>query len=206
MAPGALLLRGVFFLVAVWLVGMMLLPQVPLISRAEAQPGHAEAVRSQDQITSGTAALRERLAKPLAEGEIDFRLLRETVLKREPPPIFPEDLARYEGKTVRMAGFMAPVDRLDDMSNFMLFNTPVGCYFCEPPSPKQVVFIRQAKKDPKHKPAFVAEPIEVEGTLRLWAADSDDLAHEMFLFVIQDAKVTAIDPKKGITKAAPTGE
>ncbi|MBX3730623.1 MAG: DUF3299 domain-containing protein [Candidatus Sumerlaeia bacterium] len=192
LAPGALLVRGLMVAATVWMLAALLLPNAPMASQVRAQTNHLEVVRSDDELTSAALALQKRLAEPRKDGEIDFLLLRATTLRRQPPPVYPEALAKLDGTKVRVVGFMAPYDRLDDMSNFMLMTTPVGCTFCEPPSPKEVVFVRQHKKDPAEKLPFVSDPIEIEGTLNLWKADSEDLAHEMFLYVVNDTKVTPI--------------
>jgi hypothetical protein len=117
---------------------------------------------------------------------VDFRLLNTTTLNPDPPPIFVQRLQRMDTGKVRIRGFMSPFDSLTDMRTFMLMPTPTGCFFCVPPSPKQVVLVR-IKSD--QKVGFIYDPIEVEGELDLWKAGSEDPAHQMFLYVMNDVKV-----------------
>lgn len=126
------------------------------------------------------------------EDAVDFKTLKETVLNRKPPPIYGkvEDL---DGKIIRIVGFMGPYDDFENLRNFMLFNKPVGCNFCAPPSVKEVVFVRQKAEKAK----FIDEPVLVEGTMKLWREDSEDEGHHNgFLYVMEDAKVEVYKPKK----------
>jgi len=120
------------------------------------------------------------------EGKINFNLLRQTKLYKDPPPVFPEALKKLDQTTVQMVGFMAPYDDLADMSTFMLMPISVGCFFCVPPSAQEVVLVRQ---NAEGEPPFLSAPILVEGTLKIWQAQSPDQAHEMFLYVIENADV-----------------
>ncbi len=132
------------------------------------------------------AALNNLEFEQYEKGNIDFRLLRLTQVKRNPPPIYPEELSKMDGKTVKILGFMAPYDDIENMKNFMLFPTIAGCFFCAPPSAIEVVLIRQKVEKAK----FIYSTIVVEGTLSLWKEDSGDEGHKMFLYIINDAKVT----------------
>lgn len=92
-------------------------------------------------------------------------------------------------------GFMAPYDSLENMKNCMLMGIPTGCFFCTPPSPVEVVFIRQ--DIPKGKVApYIDTPIVAEGILKLWKKRSNEPAHKSFIFVLDQAKVTKFDLKK----------
>lgn len=139
--------------------------------------------RTIDMATSAT--LPKRIT--LASNEITFDDMRATGLYRQPPPIFTDKVLALDGKKARIVAFMVPYDSLTDMRTHMLMEVSMGCYFCVPPSPKEVVLVRV----PGDKPLeFIEEPILVEGTLELWKPDSEDEAHKMFLFVINDAKIS----------------
>lgn len=178
------------FIPVALLAGYLLLPQQAFIQAQQAAAGMGEQdlhnLRTQDQITSGTLLLLKDA--PLEEGMIDFNLLRKTKLNRTPPPVFDAALERYEGKQVKMRGFMTPYDSLTNFQTFMVFPTATGCNFCAPPSPIEVVLVRLEKKIQP----YIPEPIEVEGTLSLWQKDKKDKAHKSFLFVLNDAKVKAL--------------
>jgi len=120
---------------------------------------------------------------------IDFRLLNTTTLNPDPPPIYVQRLKQFDERKVRIRGFMTPFDSLTDMRTFMLMPMPTGCYFCVPPSPKQVVLVRITSEQ---KVGYIYDPIEVEGRLDLWKPESEDPAHQMFLYVMNDVKVTRL--------------
>lgn len=121
----------------------------------------------------------------IENGDINFSLLRQTKLNDEPPPIFPEALMKMEGKTVKIIGFMTPYDDIQNMKTFMLMPSSLGCFFCIPPSWKEVILVKQTVE---HS-TYSSEAVYVEGTLSLWKDDHSDPAHGMFLFVINDATV-----------------
>jgi len=149
---------------------------------------------SEDEVSQAEQQDHEEQLKVLEDqeyiqyekGKINFDLLRQTKLYREPPPVFPDTLAALDGKKIEMVGFMAPYDDLVDMSTFMLMPSSQGCYFCVPPSAQEVVLVRQAAEG---EPPFMSAPLIVSGTLSLWEKESDDQAHEMFLYVMNEATV-----------------
>ncbi len=187
--------RGLYLLT---IAGAILFYSAPVIiaenldasgERSSGSSPDPHALRSTDEATSATMILEEANRKH-GEGVVDFDLLRSTVLKMKPPPEYKEELAELDGKKVRIRGFMSPYDSLKDMRKFMLFPFATGCYFCAPPSPREVVFIRLDSDKPVE---FVSAPIEVEGELSLWSDGSEDSAHQSFLYVINDAKIKPLE-------------
>ena len=154
---------------------------------------HASALARQQAQEASYRQLRRDgvLAGDDAPNRIRFDDLMRTRLYRKPPPVYPAKLSELNGKVVRIRGFMSPFDSLTDLRNFMLLETPTGCYFCEPPGPTQVAFVRL----PGNKPLeFINEAIDVEGTLRLWEADSKEPRHDTFLYVIDAIRLTRVTP------------
>lgn len=175
----ATVLRTVAVYGAIFLAGAVLTKA--FLPRSQAVPSlhHAEPVADPG------AAREDRIAR----GGIDFALLDKTVLPQRPPPEYPAELDRLDGRAVRIAGYMAPYDDLKNLREFMLFGTPAGCYFCAAPTVKQVVFVRQAGPNPR---PYIEQPVLVEGTLSLWRPDRTNDAHEAFLFVITNASVSEL--------------
>lgn len=134
-------------------------------------------------------AAREELKQPREEGTIDFALLRETEPHEKPPPTYPEALVRLDGQVVRIKGFMVPFDDVKDLTKFMLMPSSGGCFFCQPPSVTEVLYVEQAGAQ-KH--TYIKGPIEVEGILHLWKPDSNLEPHQYFLFLLLDAHIRAI--------------
>lgn len=148
-------------------------------------------------IIDASGLSKEDRAERYKRGEIDFYLLRQTRYYEDQPPAFPKELLALKDKKVKMLGFMSPYDDLNSMKNFMLMPMMTGCFFCVPPSIEEVLLVRQETEE--HCP-YIAEPIVLEGTLKLWNQESDDPVYEMFLYVIEDAKVRVYDPEKDAHK------
>jgi len=166
----------------------------PFVEEAQSQIVHGEQLRSSDTPTSPELLLDSMSEIDFTDGWIDFAMLETTVLKRNPPPIFVDGLAALDGEPIKMVAFMTPFDSLNDMTTFMAFPFPTGCFFCAPPSPLQVALVRQVNEKGRDMP-FINEPIYIEGTLSLWKEDSKDLQHQSFLYVINDAKVRGLTQK-----------
>ncbi|MFT5122711.1 MAG: hypothetical protein ACI9TH_003986 [Kiritimatiellia bacterium] len=169
---------------------------------AEEQKPEVAAADTDYEIIEGTAtntpahiveAPAPSAVKDGIEGAVDFDVLKTTVLNRKPPPVYTTQIQNLDGKKIKIVGFMGPYDDFENLKNFMLFNKPVGCNFCQPPSVKEVVMVRQKVDTAK----FIDAPILVEGTLRLWSEGSKDEGHENgFLYVMEDALVVKYEPAK----------
>lgn len=130
---------------------------------------------------------------------VDFKLFKKTKVKEwsNPIPEYPADLKKLNQKRVKMRGFMAPYDSLDNMSNFMLMTGATGCFFCTPPSMTEALLIRQK---PKKDLPYLSGAIEVEGKLKLWSGDKveeDYIAFEGFFYIIEDAEVKQVQLAPG---------
>ncbi len=123
-------------------------------------------------------------------GLLDFALLRQTQLDDAPPPVFPNILYPLDGQKVRIRGFMVPFDDVKNLSKFMLMASSGGCFFCQPPSVSEVVYVEQIGQQ-KH--TYIKGPIEVEGTLRLWKEGSGLEMHQAFLFLLLDSTVRELN-------------
>ncbi|MBK8039461.1 MAG: DUF3299 domain-containing protein [Verrucomicrobiaceae bacterium] len=102
---------------------------------------------------------------------------------------YPAEIQALDGKRVAIIGFMAPYEKLDDMSTCMILPASVGCYFCSPPAVTQVALIQQ-KGGTKDKRPFINEAVIVTGTLRLFTFASQHPAHQAdFMYALDDATV-----------------
>lgn len=119
---------------------------------------------------------------------ITFALLEKTVFNNTPPPKFPAELSKLEGKRVRLSGFVTPYDDPENLAKMVLVKSPGGCFFCGPSAATAVVLVRRVPSDPVLK--NLTDPVEVEGILHLWRAKmkNDDEA-KGFLFTIDEARV-----------------
>ena len=105
---------------------------------------------------------------------------------------FPESLEKLNGRKVRMIGFMAPFDSLEDMRRCMIVPSYAGCTFCSPPNLRQVVYVTQGGDDSSEKTySFIEEPSHAVGTLRISLPESSHEGKKHgFVYSIEDAEVT----------------
>ncbi|MEM9283501.1 MAG: DUF3299 domain-containing protein [Verrucomicrobiota bacterium] len=148
-------------------------------------------------MTPHGVALRSEIESRHVSGErvptpIDFDLLDEV----RPLDLidmnleFPERLRALEGQPVRLVGFMAPYDSLNDMRRCMIVPSYVGCTFCAPPSLTQVVYVKQSEKRGNDFP-FIEPPSDISGILKLALGESVHEGHQDgFVYVIDEAIVT----------------
>jgi hypothetical protein len=115
----------------------------------------------------------------LAEVGYDRRKSPETGFEME-SPTFSKRLWSYNGKVVRIKGYLIPMAELGGRNEYMLSSLPFNqCYFCGGAGPETVVEI-QTKQTIK----FVTRQITLEGVLFLNDFDPD---HHMY--IIKDAKL-----------------
>jgi hypothetical protein len=116
---------------------------------------------------------------------------------------YPAEIKALDGKRVRIIGFMAPLEKLTDLSEFMLIPFEIGCTFCNPPPVTQVILVKQKTRPNREKPPFAPKSITVTGTLRLFTFDSPHPAHQAdFMYALDDATLELSPGKSG--KGLPT--
>lgn len=87
-------------------------------------------------------------------------------------------VADLDGKTVSVVGFMQP-QKADEVTEFLLTEFAIGCWFCDSPGPMQIVQVDARKAVP-----FVTGQVTVTGKLQLNKSDPERL-----LFTITGATV-----------------
>lgn len=102
---------------------------------------------------------------------------------------YPAEIKALDSKRISILGFMAPWEKVNDLTTFMLMPGYVGCYFCNPPAVTQVILVEQRNPEKKKRP-YVNEAIVVTGTLRLFTFASQHPAHQAdFMYALDDAVV-----------------
>ena len=82
-------------------------------------------------------------------------------------PKFSQDVQNLDGTTVKLRGYMMPLDQAKKQKNFILSANPVAsCYFCLPGGPETMVEVKATKSM-----KFSYNPITISGTLQLLADD-----------------------------------
>lgn len=84
-------------------------------------------------------------------------------------PLFSKYLKTFQGKKVRLKGYIIPLEESGGKGKFMLSSLPFNlCYFCGAAGPETVVEV-----DTKESVKFTTKQIVIEGTLDLNDTDPD---------------------------------
>ena len=98
---------------------------------------------------------------------LEWQQLRELDVKTA---IAPPQLAQYNGKRVRVPGFVVPLeDNATQTSEFLLVPNPQACIHVPAPPPNQMVHVRMVG-DKTHKISY--GPIWVDGVLRIMETEN----------------------------------
>lgn len=103
--------------------------------------------------------------KPLQEkeGVLTWTLLSSVTTKADKTrliPIFPAAVQSLDKKTVKVQGFMMPLEPGDKQKHFLLSSVPTSCSFCVPAGPEGLIEVRT--KEPVR---YSLEPVMVQGVL-----------------------------------------
>jgi len=89
-------------------------------------------------------------------------------------PIFSKTLKSWNGKKIKLRGYVIPVNEIGDQDKFMFSSLPFNvCYFCGAAGPETVI---EVESDEKIR--FSSKAIWIEGILYLNEKDPD---HHMFV-------------------------
>lgn len=109
--------------------------------------------------------------KPLEEreGVLSWKLLGSVQTKTDNNrvvPTFPANVQALDSKTVRVQGFMLPLEPGNKQKHFLLSSVPTSCGFCVPAGPEGLIEVRS-----KTPVAYTLEPVVVEGKFAALAKD-----------------------------------
>lgn len=88
--------------------------------------------------------------KPLQEidGVVSWKLLSSVTVKADKSkviPSYPAGVLALDKRTVKVQGFMMPLEPGDKQSHFLLSSVPTSCSFCVPAGPEGLVEVRSSK-------------------------------------------------------------
>jgi hypothetical protein len=107
-------------------------------------------------------------------------------------PVFSKNLKSYNGKKIKLKGFVIPINEVGDQDKFMLSSLPFNvCYFCGAAGPETVVEVISEESI-----RFNAKAIWIEGYLYLNDTDPD---HHMY--IIKSAQLTSLPSSYSRSKA-----
>lgn len=103
--------------------------------------------------------------KRLAKGQqlLNWRLITGTPWGRSGPE-FRDELLALNETPVDIIGFMTPIDRFRNMTEFILLPLPIECYFCQMPPRDHVVLVTMADGATTDR---YKEPVLISGRLEL---------------------------------------
>lgn len=140
---------------------------------------------------------RERAAQGVKL--MSWDLITNTRGNRFTGPSHAGELLAHEGEHVNILGFMTPINRYRNMTEFMLLPLPIECYFCNVPPMSHVVWVRLKEGETTH---LFKEPVLINGIFR--AEGVWDEAR--YFYAIHDAELGAGQVGGALTPTAPGAE
>lgn len=109
--------------------------------------------------------------KPLQEREgiVSWSVLSSVTTKVERNrmvPVFPKPVQALDTTTVKVQGFMLPLEPGQKQKHFLLSAVPTTCQFCVPAGPEGLIEIRS-----RTPVAYSVEPVVMEGKLAVLTND-----------------------------------
>jgi len=103
--------------------------------------------------------------KPLQERAdvLSWGLLSQVTAKAEKKkliPVFPAAVQALDRQTVKVQGFMMPLEPGDKQRHFLLSSVPTTCSFCVPAGPEGLIEVHT-----RQPVRYTLEPVVVEGVL-----------------------------------------
>jgi hypothetical protein len=114
---------------------------------------------------------------PDARGAVPWSLLSAATIRMNRGklgPAFPEALRPLDGKTVKLQGYILPIEAGQTHSYFLLSAWSPTCPFCQTAGPEAVVEVR-ARSAVKYS----TEPVVVEGRLMLLENDASGVFYRL---------------------------
>jgi len=109
--------------------------------------------------------------KPLStrEGVVSWQLLSSVTSRTEKNrlvPVFPEAIQALNSQSVKLEGFMMPLEPGEKQRHFLLSSVPTTCSFCVPAGPEGLVEVRS-----RAPVRYTLEPVMVEGKIAVLTND-----------------------------------
>ncbi|MFM7533270.1 MAG: DUF3299 domain-containing protein [Rubrivivax sp.] len=111
------------------------------------------------------------------EGVVSWKLLSSVQLKPERArvvPVFPPAIQALNDKTVRVQGFMMPLEPGERQRHFLLSSVPTTCSFCVLAGPEGLVEVRT-----RTPVKYTVDAITVEGRMAVLSDDKFGLLYRV---------------------------
>lgn len=96
------------------------------------------------------------------------------VVKKRVVPVFPRDVQALDKKTLRIQGYMMPLEPGEKQKHFLLSSVPLTCSFCYPGGPESMVEVMT-----KTPVKYSMEAVVVEGAFAVLLDDASGLFYRM---------------------------
>jgi len=100
----------------------------------------------------------------------------------------PEDVKKLSGSTVRIRGFMIPMDQADSVTQFALVADLFACCFGQPPQVQHTVI---ANCPPGKAVSYYPDELVVEGKLKVEEKKEDGFIVSLFEIEVSSVKPAA---------------
>lgn len=109
--------------------------------------------------------------KPIVgrEGVVPWQVLSSVTTRTEKNrivPVFPKPVQALNNQTVKLEGFMMPLEPGDKQRHFLISSVPATCSFCVPAGPEGLVEVRS-----RTPVKYSLEPVLLEGRLAVLSND-----------------------------------
>ncbi len=122
---------------------------------------------------------------PKGTNPLPWSALSETTLTKKFQPTFLKYIEDCDGRTVSFTGFLRPTRNGDGLTEFLITESPIGCWFCESPGATQVIWVELAEGMTVD---FSRAPVQVTGRFELNRTDA-----ESHLYRVIQASVKKVD-------------
>lgn len=135
-----------------------------------------------------SAELRTKHPAPSAEPRefSNIRLLGNFEFDADKGGNIPADVVALSGTTIRVRGYMIPLDQAAEITNFALVPSLFACCFGQPPGIQHTVIV---KTPPNKAVAYYPDEIIVEGTLTV-----EEKKDEGFIISVFDVTASSVRP------------
>lgn len=159
----------------------------PSVARGEPTPQQRRDLAKVSATAPATAPTRQPHSPP-KPGEIrdmDIRDLGNFDYDAAKGGAIPDDVRRLNGATLRLKGFMIPMEEAEKISQFALVPSLFSCCFGRPPGIQHVIMVSCR---PGKKVDLLPDQIVVEGVLTVRETKEDGYVVSLFQLVCTDVR------------------
>lgn len=150
---------------------------IPIPASANAED--IRAIQGQQAMLKAEARLRKMLADGEIEG-VDKLLTFEEIsswVYRDGLEDMPPEVKALDGKTVMMIGFMLPINKIEDIDEFLLVQSLWACCYGQPPDLNGIVRVVMTDDNTVD---YQIDPVRMVGKFKIEAYEEDGFVVDIF--------------------------